>query len=924
MAYYYHDPSGLGVWWVPDGQTPAQALQSQVIDNGGTVSPILAYSVANTPDAQKVGGGNPSPATVASPPQPTGYTQQGASIVPVLKPLTKYQIDNSRVAKITTFPGNGSPGHTNTDCDPGYFYDAFSNTCVPVIIGIPFPEPGGGTNVSSTPGVVNIQVNNAVNLAQGVGQAIGDDIQKSIEGAIDQTNQAVKDTTDTIKSALGDVTSGIGKVVDGIIQNVYKAITWLGNLVINNISKVVDLIRGNIGDLVSGTLKFINKIDDFITNTIKPTLDTVNNVISNTIAPIFNTIQQVYQQTAAAIDAIKNDLSHGLTGILQLPQDVTNSITSIEATIQRTVDTIGLKKKDGSSVFLDPTGQDSIWNRLQTIGHGVNILGNVDATKITYADMVRLSEPDLARAGAANINALVGEITDFAKSIFSGTASISDAFKTALPLGLPLLGAEVGTWIGAWELFRAIEELFEPFYEFAKDDIKARAGLSKLPVGQVLEAYRRGIVTDKDLAEDLAINGWDSGRIQVLKDLQEFLVGIEPSIDMWHRGIVTEEELDNSLRKHGVSGDQMAALKEQSVKLFSVQLAATALRWKLIDEQALDAVLRENRYSDTEITAFKATLYQPEDINDTINRERLTIMYAGLGYTPQGFADISSDALEAANRSGLSSRTALDRWQASFYVLPLSEWIVGYFRNLFTLRELVAAFDYYRVPDQWRDTLVNIHRSLVPWRTIPTMLANGIIDEPYAKQQLQAHGFDLVATEALLKYAGIATQKKKVASSGDLHALSVQTARHYFEAGTLSEEQYRSVLVEHGYDPASADLTIQVETQHAVALQRKQSQADIANEVLAGTITLDQAISQMDAARFSPAEKARVANTIQRTRRQQNKIPSEADLHSMAKAGAISTDQYSEALQQDGWPEIWITAFVKWRFPHAAPSAATA
>ena len=89
------------------------------------------------------------------------------------------------------------------------------------------------------------------------------------------------------------------------------------------------------------------------------------------------------------------------------------------------------------------------------------------------------------------------------------------------------------------------------------------------------------------------------------------------------------------------------------------------------------------------------------------------------------------------------------------------------------------------------------------------------------------------------------------------------------------------------------------------------------------TITTEQAMAQLDAAQFSPVEKSRVVNSIHRQKRQANKVPSEAELHSMAKAKVIDVDTYSEAMLSNGWSEKWIEFFVKWRFGNEAstPSA---
>lgn len=905
MAYYYNDPSGLGSWIVQDGQTPQQAFNQLQQESGATFSPLLVYSVNNTSVAAQTNGGNPGTKQAYTPPPK------------VTAPVKIYPR-----SLIVQRPGESIPVDDNGNCPDGYAVDITGYLCILAGTGQPQPGPVGG--VSPATANVNIVVNNAVGLSSGIGQAIGDAVNNDVQSAIDATDNAIQGVSSDIQATVDDTTSKVGSLVDSIVNSVKSALNYIWQLIVSNVGTVLSAIKDNIGSLISTVSDTINQVIIPVARDVQQVIGKVNDVLNNTIAPIFNTISQVYQQTNALISAIEKDVSTGITGILQLPSDISSALTSVEAAIQRGIDAIGLKKQDGTSVFLSADGRDSIWDRLQSVGKGVSILGQSEVQGVTYADFVKLSEPDLSRAGAKAIDALVSEVGSFVSDLISGTTRSLDAAKTGIT-ALPLvLGIEAGTWIGFWELLRSLDQLFEPFYKFAKEDLAAKAGLSKLPVSDALAAWRRQLIKDADLTEDLAVNGWDSTRIAVLKDLQQYLLDIDRALDLWHRKVIDETALDDVLRRQGVSGDEMATLKSGSVKLYNVQLAAQASRWGLIDDKALDAVLQENRYTDTELTAFKATMYQQESMDDIIRKERRQILYAGIGNTPEGFAAPSQGALDAAKRDGLSAEVALDHWQDSFFVLPLNEWIEAYFRNILTLSQLNAAMDYYRVPSQQRDLLIGTRRSLIPWRTIPTMLANGIIDQAYASAQLQSHGFDLVATEALLKYAALAKPKSKVVPSADIQGLSIATAKGYFDGGTITADEYKAVLLAHGYDDSSAALAVQVETQHAAMLARKQLAADIVAEAKAGTISVDQAIAQAEAHQFSIAEKSRLLNAINGVKRQTVKRPTEADLHSMAKAGAITLDIYKQTLSADGWAPSWVDAFVNWRFPNAASGTSAA
>jgi len=194
------------------------------------------------------------------------------------------------------------------------------------------------------------------------------------------------------------------------------------------------------------------------------------------------------------------------------------------------------------------------------------------------------------------------------------------------------------------------------------------------------------------------------------------------------------------------------------------------------------------------------------------------------------------------------------------------------------------------------------------------MLALGVISEPYAKAQLGGHGFDLTAIEAMLKLARSAQSKALSASSGELHAISVNNARQAFELGALTEEQYHSVLLAHGYDEGSAKLAINVEQLQAHIHERKQLGIDLTNEVLGGLISIDDAMTQMRNHNFSVAETARVLKSIARTQKATVKTPPEPELRAMVKAKVIGLDDYTNALSLLGYAPRWVDAFVQWHF----------
>ena len=129
---YYNDPSGLGSWWVPAGETPAQALQDTLTQTGATVSPILTYSVANTPAAQvAIGAPTPLPPAPTLPPPTVLPLPQPlpVSTPPGLYPFVPKPIS---VSTATHKPGILTSRYIQSAACPGQLYDPVADQCVDI------------------------------------------------------------------------------------------------------------------------------------------------------------------------------------------------------------------------------------------------------------------------------------------------------------------------------------------------------------------------------------------------------------------------------------------------------------------------------------------------------------------------------------------------------------------------------------------------------------------------------------------------------------------------------------------------------------------------------------------------------------------------------------------------------------------------
>jgi hypothetical protein len=888
---YWNDPSGLGTWFVPPGKTPQEALGDIVPDWKNTLSPALVYSIVHNPDTALANGGQPARQLKAL---PLNAIHSRPKIMAVNPPIME------------------------PACDDGYFYDEFNDWCLPLGGGGQGSTEGLGGAVSGGGAAqIHITVNNAVNLAEGVGQKIADAVSFGIEQAVDQAKEAASEAANAVTSSLKDVVDAIGDGVKTLLGSLKDGLVYIADLIKNNVGALIDFIVNNVGKLVSTVTDVLNNVIVPVLKNVNDVITKVNDVITNTIAPIFNTISHVYQQTVGLIDAIKRDISNGIQGILQLPSDIANSLTGLEATLQRVSQQLSFRSKDGSNVTLDDIMDSAVGGNLRHLGSLLTTPTSAPATPTTYADLQHLWEPDVNAALGKAFDAIWSEIVTFFKKSMDSSTGALNALKS-VPLLIPFV-AEAEWSLPAVLIGFALTLIsaYKPALEFIEDDVSAKMGLSKLSPNDALAAWVRRFIEEKDLREELAVNGWDASRIQVLMDLQKYLIGIEPILDMWHRGIVTANDLDDNLDDHALIGADRTAVIAASYKIFDPGLAGAMFLRGLITEQQLFDVLKVNRYTQPEQEAFKTTLIRPGGPRVTLDRIRNDALVASRLVAHQDLFTPPTDFFQSAQDVGTSSEEATEIWRNSFPIPPLHEWLGLYFRGLRTRSELDAAFDYFRILPEWRDDFIRVNQALIPFRTIPAMLAGGIISEPYAKQQLQAHGFDLAQIDALLKYAGVKGKTSKTKTAQTINDLSLATVKEFWVQGVITDDQYQKALVAHGYAPDTAALQIKVELLAEHAKERKTVASGIVDEALAGLITDDQAQQQLAQQGFTLQETAKYLKQLRTAKRANAKLPSEAELVKFLKAGLITVDDFQQALKATGYAPKWVEAFTTLNFKPA-------
>lgn len=797
-----------------------------------------------------------------------------------------------------------------TQSIPAFTNNPFKTFAEGLLANKPIGTGGVGGNQVS----ILVGIDNTIDLTGQAFDSLANQVGNSITDAVRLAQDAQKSSTDAILNSVGGLTNNIFQGVKDALGNIGDWIASGVKSIFENIGPILRDVFSNIGSLLKQIGETVREVLGPIAETVQKIASTIQDINDKFIQPITNLVVKTLDTIESLTKAIEGDLHAGLKGILQIPKDIADGIGSLDATMQRTLDQLGRANKDTINVELRGVLDKTIGERLASIDVMLSKRSGANASDTTFSDHVNLGISTAPRTMSKEV------VAEAWKAVYDSLALILDSGKEVLNdvkkgLSIPtLLGDLVEIVVSGAILVYVLQAQLHPIMDDINEAAEARSRRGELSPGDALTAWVRQFINEKDLDAELAIHGWNDARLKVIKDLQRQMIATTDAFDMYYRGIISEADLRENLTHHAYGKEEIDALMTASFRLSSVEGAAMSWRYNLITDEALITVLQANRYTKGQIERFFGTVLHKESASQLIERHKRETLYSNHLTQDSIFKDVPADIVEAAKRDGFDAQTAFDMWQAQFNIPPIGHWLELYFRGIRTKTELWAAFDYYRVPQEWREDYIDVRRNLLPFRTIPRMLESGVIDHAYAKSQLQAHGYDLKASDAILKFAQATSKKVEVKASGNLHSLSVGNAKQFFDMGAITEEQYREILMSHGYDEDSTNLTIEVEKLAHHAKERKQQAQDLVDEIVAGLITVDQAQERMTQLEFSVTERARVMKQVSRAFKAVSKTPSEAEMRAMVKKDVIDLEDYINGMILIGYSKSWVEAFVKLHF----------
>lgn len=799
-------------------------------------------------------------------------------------------------------------------CLPGYAVDIIGQ-CEYIEGGPqPFLPPTPTTMPTETTAAspnVTVIVNNAVTATDEGVEQVASAVNSAIRAASDAASQIATDTATKVASGIKGVVDSIASGIASAFGNIGDVLKLIASTIWDNLKSIVGTIADNIGDLLS-------KIRDFLTpilTSIKDVVDTITKqvqLINDTlIKPIADLYNSTIKTVATLTTAIEQDLHEGIGGLLKIPGQLADQLGSFDATLNRTVQQLGTANKETITAGVKEFG-DTVptpFGAAMAKALGGNSITSVLST--TFGGKVNLSSESLqqvSQEAISGLGTLLREILSITVESFKD--SFDNLHADWASVGSVFVGLLDGL-LGIITTLTAIGAITEPLIEAAKEEANTLIPIVKLDPATVIEAMRRGILTSQAGITEISKHGIDKTRTQVLIDLDVFLADINQALDWWYRGIIGEDDLTANLTAHGMESSDQIAFKAGSVNLPSLADLQRWLDFGIITNGEFTTNAKVLRYDDAQITAILST-YQARETPQTRAQLDGLLNNSSAGWlTGTLNLPVPPDVSLAGARAGYHPDLVRYIWLSHWSLPSVQQFVQSYFRGLRTKTELEQRLAIENIPKEVWDELVQIQRPLIPFRSIPSYVKNGLMSESQAEDELAAHGFDLAHVQIILKAIKPVAAATTATAVAAVHTLSQSNAKTLWSEGAITDAQYTEVLEAHGYtaDTAALQLKADAITEHIKA--QKSTLADYTAQVEAGVLSLDDAVSQLTLAGFTTAQVAKFQVAVTKSLKVNAKHPSLGELKTFLKAQVIDIDVFKAELQAQGWTDPWLSAFVQ-------------
>jgi hypothetical protein len=463
----------------------------------------------------------------------------------------------------------------------------------------------------------------------------------------------------------------------------------------------------------------------------------------------------------------------------------------------------------------------------------------LDTSRAQYNALKKASDP--------STHAIIDELSDMLGGVES---MLQSPFQSVLK-GLFYLYNSVG----------ALDIVYDAQKALWLQDIRADTPTELLPIGDLIQAERRGIITQGERIAQGLKTGLDPSRQAVEWELSTWLIPPAVAIDWQARGYIDGATLASILAWSGISEEDQGRVISGSYRLPGP--------------------------AETVAMLAREEVAQGEFLPDSLGTE----------------PPASVQEIYAKNRIE-QGQAALD-WIAHWKIPPVGWWITSYFRGMHTYSEVQAAARAENIPPDIIDDLVSVEQETIQQWMLPDIIATGLVSESDFLAYADFIGLEPRSAKLLLEWGKSKIKAPLAAEYAEYAKVNQTTATTLYDAGTIARDTLLAIFRAHGYSADAAELAAEASDLKRQAKERIDDIERLAAEVDIGKRTALSAVDAAHAAGYTAREIETLEKLIQHKKLAKSKLPSESQLGKMQKGGLLTTAQYVGGLELIGYSPEW-------------------
>lgn len=732
----------------------------------------------------------------------------------------------------------------------------------------------------------------------------------SIKNGISSIGSSLSHLTSHINTVLTDNIPGIKTELDlleGRIQSAAKS-------GVQDAQTLEPLLAaaalGNVGALLGGAGSSLSGIFTSLTSALDNAVALAGKIQHSQGVQILQHLDQSYATFKDLSNQLHQDVKLGIAAELQIPSQIAGALTSIDASFGRFATQTSAQNRDIVSEVLNPAisraGEAPLGQVQETLSpsvpRGVDQAAYIDEDKLTDLSPKENLEPLLD-----NFYSWVGSLTGIDEKTFSIGPGQSE---TVIHKHHGLIGNLVYL---LWNGTQALEVLgikLKSLYNRYEQDVNVNNPYELLSPGEVIEAWRRDLLTREDAVLELQKQGYDVSRIKTLYDIQQFMFNARESVDLYRRGIIDKTNFDVLMDQNNLDAGQVKSLQDLMGQQFSVGDLA-ALYWRGdIDIETYNTLAKGLGF--TEENALVAVNLSRDVVGAreyAISRGRAGAL--GKGWLAGTLSQLPPpDVEDAYRRKQQANEQAVIDWLMHWRIPNAEWWVQAYFRGDAQLEDVYSAMQADNYPPEIWNSIIDVSRELLPTWMVPDIVASGTWDATQAIPHLMKLGFSQNSAQVLYDYGKSKSKTSKATTASALHGLSLGVSATLFDDGVITGTEYESILLDHGYGSEAASLTVELALLKQQAAARKEYAQSLIDQVKLGAITYTNAESDLYNQGYTDAEVAKYTLQLQQAQKANYKLPSRAELDKLFKGKFIDAQTWTEVMSLYGYSDFWIQKLI--------------